>query len=903
MAYKQLDHIGKAESTRSVGGPYRLLYEKSTDAIFIVDKSTGRCLDANVAAYALTGYPPAELQAVSLMKLFQIEAQRWLQVVSSSASMADPGEVVYLRSDGSVRSVSLSVMPMDDATVFVIARDITRQKRAEQRLLDSQRKLRSLFRAAPIGIGVIQKRILREVNARFCELVGYSRAELIGNNSRMVYPSDEEFTHVGKEKYSQIKEQGIGSVETRLQHKSGKIIDVLLCSSPLNPDDLSAGVSFTALDISDWRQTEAKLRQSEEKYRILANFTYDWEFWLRPDGGLAFISPACERITGYAPEKFYKDPSLLWSIVHEDDQGLVSRHLEDARTRTNGTCSLDFRIVDAHGRVKWVNHYCLPVFADDGRFLGRRACNRDISERKRSEARLKASEQRFRELYDNMGAGVAICDSPDNGQSFIFRDVNQACLKYIQRHKDAIIGRDIRDLFPGIDALGLIDVFKRVWASGIPERWPASQYKDDRIDAWVESYVCKLSSGELVAICEDVTAKRQSQEAQARMEKQIQDAQKLESIGVLAGGIAHDFNNILFPITGMAELLMEDLPEGSLEHESAAEIHQAAKRAGDLVKQILSFSHRAEHKKMATRIQQMLKEIVKLVRSTIPSTIDIVYEIENDCGPVMADSTQLHQVAMNLITNAYHAMETKGGRMMIGLKQIILDETEKSEVALPPGQYARFSVSDTGCGIDPAVMDNIFEPYFTTKGQGKGTGLGLSVVYGIVKDHQGDIRVTSCPGRGTTMDLFFPVLDCEAFDEVREQSPVKGQGNERIMVVDDEVRVASLEKRILERFGYCVTSFTSSADALEAFSRSPEAFDLVVTDITMPGMTGDRLACKLIAIRPQIKIIACTGFSERVDHEQISEMGIQGLLMKPISHSEMIRMVREVLDDENSGTV
>ena len=649
MAGKCVDTISKAESTPTIGGPYRLLFEHALDPIFIVDKSTGRCLDANTAAYVLTGCPLVKLQALSLMKLFQMEEKRWLQAARSSTSMADLDEVVCLRSDGSTRSVSLRLLPMDDATVFVIARDITLQK-------------------------------------------------------------------------------------------------------------------------------------------------------------------------------------------HD-------------------------------------------------------------------EARLKASEQRFRELYDNMGAGVAICDSLDNGRSFIFRDVNQACLKYINRHKDAIIGRDIRDLFPGIDALGLLDVFKRVWASGIPERWPASQYKDDRIEAWVESYVCKLSSGELVAICEDITAKRQSQDVQARLEKQIQEAQKLESIGVLAGGIAHDFNNILFPITGMAELLIEDLPEGSPEHESAAEIHQAAKRAGDLVKQILSFSRRAEHKKMATRIQQMLKEIVKLVRSTIPSTIDIIYEIENDCGPVMADPTQLHQVAMNLITNAYHAMESTGGRIMINLKQITLDETETSEVALPPGQYARFSVADTGCGIDPAVMDSIFEPYFTTKGQGKGTGLGLSVVYGIVKDHQGDVRVTSSPGKGTTMDLFFPVLDGEALDEAGEQPPVKGQGSERIMVVDDEVRVASLEKRILERFGYTVTSFSSSVDALAAFTRSPAAFDLIVTDITMPAITGDRLARKLIAIRPDVKIIACTGFSERVDHEQISDMGIRGLLMKPISRSEMIRVVRQVLDDESSGTV
>ncbi|WP_419661874.1 two component system sensor histidine kinase, hybrid [Desulfosarcina variabilis str. Montpellier] len=511
MACKGLDHIGKTESTQTTGGPYRLLYEQSTDAIFIVDKSTGRCVDANTAAHTLTGYPPAALNRLPLMKIIQMDAQQWLHAARRSTSMADLGEVECLRSDGSKRSAGLSLLPLDDETVFAIVRDITRQK-------------------------------------------------------------------------------------------------------------------------------------------------------------------------------------------HDD-------------------------------------------------------------------AKLKTGEQRFRQLFDNMGAAVAICYSLDNGESFLFRDANHACLSYIQGSKDAVIGRDIQDLFPGIKTMGLLDVFKRVWASGTPERVSGRKYADQRTEAWVESYVCKLPSGELAVICEDITAKRQSQEDQARLEKQIQEAQKLESIGVFAGGIAHDFNNILFPITGMAELLMEDLPEGSLEHESASEIHQAAKRAGDLVKQILSFSCRAEHKKIATHIQQMLKEIDKLVRSTIPSTIDIVYEIEKDCGPVMADPTQLHQIAMNLITNAYHAMETTGGRITVGLKQITLDEAEKSDVALPPGQYARFSVADTGCGIDPAVMDNIFEPYFTTKAHGKGTGLGLSVVYGIVKDHQGDVRVTSCLGQGTTMDIFFPILDGASLDE------------------------------------------------------------------------------------------------------------------------------------------
>ena len=878
--------------------PFRSLFDHSADALLIIEKATGRCLDANAAAQALSGRSLSALQTMPLADVLRMAENRTFESVCASSIPMELGDVVFLRSDGSERIARLNILPMNDTAVFAMVCDITEQKRAEQGLRESERKMRSIFRAAPTGIGVVQNRILREVNARFCEICGYSREELVGNCSRMLYPTDEDYEYVGREKYRQIAKQGIGSVETRLRRKDGTIIHVLMNSSPLEePFSPSVGVSFTVLDITDWKRAGEKLRQSEEKYKIIANFTYDWEFWLKPDNRLAFISPACERITGYSPQTFHEDPSLLWSIVHPDDQQLVNAHLASGNQTATGNCSLDFRIINAQGQIKWINHYCLPVFADDGTFMGRRARNQDISERKHHEEMLKASEQRFHELFDNMGAAVVICDSPDRGNAFILKDLNQSSLNYIKRDKKSVVGRDVRDVFPGVQALGLFDVFTRVWASGLPERHPASHYKDARIDAWLESYVCKLSSGELVAICEDITIKHQSREAQARMEKQIQEAQKLESIGVLAGGIAHDFNNILFPISGMAELLMEDLPEGSPEHESAIEIYQAAKRAGDLVRQILSFSRRAEHKKIPTRIQQMLKEIVKLVRSTIPSNIEIVYDIQNNCAPVMADPTQLHQIAMNLITNAYHAIETTGGRITVSLKEVLLQADAKAKPCLPSGRYARFSVTDTGCGIDPAILDKIFEPYFTTKTQGKGTGLGLSVVYGIVKEHHGDIRVDSSPGKGTTMDLFFPVLDCETTDEVEAVEPVDGTGDERIMVVDDEAQVALMEKRMLERFGYQVASFTSSLAALNAFRQLPETFDLVVTDITMPNMTGDYLAKKLIAIRPDLPIIACTGFSERIDHEQLTTIGIRRVLMKPINRSEMIRAVRQVLDE------
>ncbi|BBO81800.1 hypothetical protein DSCO28_23660 [Desulfosarcina ovata subsp. sediminis] len=385
------------------------------------------------------------------------------------------------------------------------------------------------------------------------------------------------------------------------------------------------------------------------------------------------------------------------------------------------------------------------------------------------------------------------------------------------------------------------------------------------------------------------------------MDARLAQAQKMESIGNLAGGIAHDFNNLLFPIVGMAELLLEDLPPGSAEHEKIEEIYKAGKRGSELVNQILTFSRQSEQKKIPIHLQQILREVMKLTRSTIPSNIQITQDIQQDCPMVLAHPTQIHQVAMNLITNAYHAVERKSGKIDVRLTETRIEAGELPDSILAPGRYALLSVSDTGDGINPAIIDKIFDPYFTTKEQGKGTGLGLAVVFGILKEHLGDIKVYSEWGNGTTFNVYLPIIAKSEKAEIIEQKDVCSNGNERILLVDDETSIVRLEKQMLERLGYTVTTFTSSAEALEAFRTNPRLFDLVVSDMTMPKMTGDQLARKLTALRPDIPIIICTGFSERINQENVTAFGVKGLLMKPIVKSEMAKMVRTVLDKASQG--
>ena len=380
------------------------------------------------------------------------------------------------------------------------------------------------------------------------------------------------------------------------------------------------------------------------------------------------------------------------------------------------------------------------------------------------------------------------------------------------------------------------------------------------------------------------------------MKAQLYQAQKMESIGNLAGGIAHDFNNILFPIIGMSELLLEDLPKDSVQYENAEEILTAGKRGRELVKQILAFSRQMEQKKTPLRVQQILKEVLKLSRSTIPTNIELIQNIQQDCGVVMANSTQIHQIAMNLITNAYHAVMGNDGKIVVELKEMEINNGQLADSNLDPGRYARMSVSDNGTGMDSGIIKKIFEPYFTTKEKDKGTGLGLAVVYGIVKDHGGDIKVYSKPRKGTTVNVYLPLITKKEKNASEIKRLGLPQGNERILLVDDEVPILKLEQQILERLGYEVTARSSSWEAIEIFKVKPDYFDIVITDMNMPNMTGDQLAHEILSIKKNVPIIICTGFSENINEGQAPSIGVKGFLMKPVVQSELAQMIRKLLD-------
>jgi len=400
----------------------------------------------------------------------------------------------------------------------------------------------------------------------------------------------------------------------------------------------------------------------------------------------------------------------------------------------------------------------------------------------------------------------------------------------------------------------------------------------------------KHDPGRFVAIVRNISERLE-------LENQLRQAHKMEAIGTMAGGIAHDFNNILYMITGNAELALEDIPEWNSAHVNLQNIRTAGLKAAGIVRQLLNFNRRNDQKLRPIGLMTVIKDVLKFLRATIPSTIEIRKNIPITDETILADSVQINQVMMNLCINASQEMEEKGGILEISVENVTLGEDHSSGYSdLSKTKYCKITVSDTGPGIDPEIINRIFDPYFTTKEVGKGSGMGLSVVHGIVKSHSGTITVQSELGKGTTFTILFPVTTEKAETEIEmaNEPPI---GTETILFIDDENSIVKMTENLLLRLGYKVETETNPAAALELFKANPDRFDLIITDMTMPQMTGVKLSEKLKEVRPNIPIIICTGYSSLIDEERAKEMGIDAYVMKPIVMSRIGKTIRVVLDD------
>jgi len=381
------------------------------------------------------------------------------------------------------------------------------------------------------------------------------------------------------------------------------------------------------------------------------------------------------------------------------------------------------------------------------------------------------------------------------------------------------------------------------------------------------------------------------------IENQLRRAQKMESIGTLAGGIAHDFNNILGGLSGYIELMLESAEPGGFMEEDLMDMKKACQRGRDLVQQILTFSRRDRAELEPMRVQPIVLESLKLLRATLPATISIVEDVSELCPSIVGDVSQIHQILMNLGTNAYHAMRKDGGQLTISLKHIFLDERFKGpKPDLPFGEYNLLQVKDTGQGIRPELLSRIFDPFFTTKPVGEGSGMGLAVVHGIAQSHQGDITVESEIGKGSCFSIFFPVQQADTKEVVPNSGDLNG-GEEHLVLVDDDGMLLRVQTRILQRAGYHVTAFDNAQKALSALLDPDHSFDLLLTDQTMPEVTGLEIAQQIHNFKPEFPIILTTGYSDVVSTDVVGKYGIRDLLMKPVSKANLTKAIRSVFDN------
>ena len=522
----------------------------------------------------------------------------------------------------------------------------------------------------------------------------------------------------------------------------------------------------------------------------------------------------------------------------------------------------------------------------------------EIEERKQAEKELRESENRFRDMTLTMADWVWEIDQ--TGKYIYISESVENILGY---SPEELIGKPPFELMPKKESVNVNKIFLDLISKSLPikdlENWNLAK-DGSKVSLLTNGVPVFDKNDQLIGyrgVDKDITLQKNLEAEKIKMNERLNQAQKMESIGTLAGGIAHDFNNILSSILGFTELALDSVEKGTDLEDDLQEVQTAGMRAKDLVQQILTFARKSDEAVKPIQVDIIAKEVLKFIKSSIPATIQINDKTNSDSF-IMGSSTQIHQILMNLCTNAAQAMEEKGGILEINVNDIMLDRTAMPD--LKSGEYIEIKIKDTGMGISPQHIHSIFDPYFTTKSVGEGTGMGLAVVHGIVENYGGRITVDSRIGKGSCFTIYLPITKKRKAHTnfKKEDLPF---GNENILFVDDEAPITIMGGRILEQLGYTVTTKTSSVEALELFRSKPQEFDLIMTDMTMPNMTGEQLAAELMKIRPDIPVVLCTGYSKKISEESITGIGIKALLYKPVLKADLAKTVRKVLDESNNS--
>ncbi len=780
-------------------------------------------------------------------------------------------------------------------SICVVGRDVSERKRTEKALRESEARYRAIFNNAAVGIDIVDKAgCFMQVNEPLAEMLGYSEEELLGRSVfELTHPDDLELSRAGHETLVEGRSQSY-SLQKRFLKKDGTSVWAEISVSPLYNEygEYEATIGVIA-DITERKQAEQALRESEEKYRSIIEFIGDAYYEVDLAGNMVFCNDATCRISGYTREE----------LIGMNNR----RYMDDATAkevfkifnkvyRTGEPASLSgWRFIRKDGKRIMVETQVSLVRNADGNPCGFRGYSRDITEKKKADAALVESEAKYRTVIENVKEGYYEVDLSGN-----MTYCNDAMCRMLSYSRNELIGMNNRRYMDEGTSAHVFRTFNSVYRTGDPVtvhgwRFLTKEGTTRLVDTSVS--LVKDSDGKPAGfrgIVRDVTERE-------RLQMQSMQAQKMEAIGSLAGGIAHDFNNILYAIMGFTELALEEVPEDTVLRSNLETVLKSGHRAKDLVNQILAFSRQSRQEKRMVNVVPIAKEAIKFLRASLPSTIEIMRQLEPELRPIVADPTEIHQILMNLCTNAGHSMREAGGFLELTIENVDLEEADITLAPeIVPGPYLRMTVRDTGTGMAPEVVKRIFEPYFTTKPKGEGTGLGLAVTHGIVASYGGTVRVDSEIGKGSTFQVYLPSVEAQARRERRTADTAIPKGSERILFVDDEPTITRMAKRMLDSLGYSVVSLTSSLEALEFFRTRQDEFDLVITDMTMPRMTGIELVQEIRKMGSKIPLVLCTGFSELIPPNR-ETLGIDELIMKPILKKDMAEVVRRVLD-RSTGT-
>ncbi len=894
------------------GGSFETILNCMEEAIVIKDE---RCkiVFANDAACEMVGIPREQIPGKTDYSLFprrQANASRACDRRVLDTGTGTTGEEQVTDRHGKTRVImttrKLSTGKEGQRQIVIVMKDVTERKRAAEALRESEIKYRATVENSLAGVYLVQDNLFRFVNKRFCEIFGYAPEEVVDRVDPvdMICPEDKYISERHKEGWLHGTLTSWDS-KIRCMRKDGTIITLLILVSPMIYNGRPA-LSGTILDITEQERSQEELRQKTafleaqmgasldaivvvNEDRILLQSGQFAELFEMPRG-VARSKDANEQIEWIATQVKYPER------FREDVAGVLADPFETMRD--------ELELADG----TMLERYTAPVVGKDGKCYGRIWMFRDITARKESEQMIRVGQRYLSEVMDL--ARIVYWEADPTQDLLVFNDVFYALYgttaqqeggyrmtreEYVRRfvHPDDLPAffDSAEQSINGQERSFVVDLEHRIIRRDKEVRYILVRIMVEKDDA-----------GNIVTLYganQDITERKRAEEEKIHLEAQLLQAQKMEAMGVLASGIAHDFNNVLQGIIGFTEMIKEDTVD-SRQHRKIELVLKGAHRGRGLVRQILAFCRETKPERKTVGLREIVEDGLQLIRPALPSTIRVRFTCFAEHDTISADAGQIHQILMNLCTNAAHAMEKTGGTLAILISDHAVTGEDLPFPQVIPGRYVTLSVHDTGCGMRPGVLERIFDPFFTTKRKGEGTGLGLSVVRSIVKTHGGHVTVTSKPGKGSVFTVYLPETKTAADPHETTVQPVTG-GSERILFVDDEEMLVDLNGERLSRLGYDVVTTTSSTKALELFENEPHGFDLVISDYTMPHLTGLDLAERMWKTRPDIPIIICTGHNDNVLFESAKKTGVEEFLLKPQSRDDLARTIRKVLESRTTA--